>query len=239
MVGQASCLPFLRKETTSVETPELETYRRRLRHWRLEGSIYFVTWRLAKGQPPMNPEERALIACAIRHFDGERYELLAYVVMDDHVHVMALPVSNQSLSQILHSWKSFTAKGLRKLGERVVPVWQDEYFDREFARIRGTNSGDTILIFRERLTGLSDLVFGAASGDPKQPRVARGSHHFLTACRCVRADEALRTPALSTRPTERSPSLPPTPEEASPLPTHYPAQSNERPHCSKDRPRAT
>jgi hypothetical protein len=30
----------------------------------------------------------------------------------------------------LHSWKSFTANGLRKLRERAVPVWQDEYFDR-------------------------------------------------------------------------------------------------------------
>lgn len=130
MVGQASCLPLLRKETKPMGTPELETYRRRLPHWRMQGSIYLVTWRLSKGQPALQPEERTLVADAIRHFDGERYDLIAYVVMDDHVHVMVLPLSNQSLSRVLHSWKSFTGKGLRKIRERAVPVWQDEYFDR-------------------------------------------------------------------------------------------------------------
>jgi REP element-mobilizing transposase RayT len=50
--------------------------------------------------------------------------------MDDHVHVLVLPLADHLLQQIVHSWKSFTANGLRKLRERAVPVWQDEYFDR-------------------------------------------------------------------------------------------------------------
>ncbi|MEW6533683.1 MAG: transposase [Thermodesulfobacteriota bacterium] len=108
----------------------LTIYRRKLPHWRMEGSIYFVTWRLAKGQNPLKPAERSLVADALTHFDGQCYELLAYVVMDDHVHALVLPLAPHTLQQILHSWKSFTAKALRGLSKRAVPVWLDEYFDR-------------------------------------------------------------------------------------------------------------
>jgi putative transposase len=113
-----------------MKTSELTTYRRKLPHWRMDGSLYFVTWRLAKTQPPLHPEERTLVAEAIRHFDGHRYQLLAYAVMDDHVHVLVCPLADHPLEQTLHSWKSFTSKRLRRLHERPSPVWQDEYFDR-------------------------------------------------------------------------------------------------------------
>jgi putative transposase len=118
------------QDNTDMEPSELTTYRRKLPHWRMQGSVYFVTWRLAKTQPALHPEEKTLVVAAIRHFDGLRYELIAYVVMDDHVHVLMLPLPNYPLHQILHSWKSFTSKGLRRLWKRDVPVWQDEYFDR-------------------------------------------------------------------------------------------------------------
>ncbi len=34
------------------------------------------------------------------------------------------------LHQIVHSWKSFSAKRLAKDSDRMTPVWQREYFDR-------------------------------------------------------------------------------------------------------------
>jgi len=113
-----------------MSVSDLTTYRRKLPHWRMQGSIYFVTWRLAKNQPPLNSQERTLVADALKYFDGFRYDLLAYVVMDDHVHALVFPLAPHSLQQILHSWKSFTAKGLRKRSQRGIPVWLDEYFDR-------------------------------------------------------------------------------------------------------------
>jgi hypothetical protein len=45
---------------------------------------YFVTWRLARAQQELDASERALVAEAIRKFDG-RYKLAAYVVTDDRV----------------------------------------------------------------------------------------------------------------------------------------------------------
>gem|GEM_PF-3769764 len=71
-----------------MNTPTLETYRVKLPHWRMDGSTYFVTWRLASAQRSLDHRERSLVADALKHFAGSRYDLFAYVVMDDHVHVL-------------------------------------------------------------------------------------------------------------------------------------------------------
>ena len=106
---------------------DLKVYRRKLPHWRLRGSMYFVTWRLRCDQGVLAPEEREVVFAALRHFDGERYELPAYVVMDDHVHVLVRPLGDVRLERIVHSWKSYTSHVLRP-GSRGL--WQQEYFDR-------------------------------------------------------------------------------------------------------------
>ncbi len=102
-------------------------YRRRLPHIRADGAIYFTTWRL---RPGLSNDERDEIAAAIRHFDGTRYRLHAYVVMNDHVHVVVEPSRDVPLATIVHSWKSFTANRLQRTHGRSGAVWQEEYFDR-------------------------------------------------------------------------------------------------------------
>jgi putative transposase len=109
---------------------DLFIYRRNLPHWRLEGSVYFVTWRLHTEQPELSPDERDVIVSALRHFDNERYVNLAFVVMNDHVHVLLEPLGTIRLQDILHSWKSFTARKLQKHFGRRGPIWQPESFDR-------------------------------------------------------------------------------------------------------------
>src|SRR5215813_310593 len=121
------------------------SYRRNLPHWRSLEATYFVTWRLASGQPGLLPQDRDLVMDALEKFDSERYELLAYVVMDDHVHVIVRPLPPHRLEHIVHSWKSFTAHRIRREGHRRRQVWQDEYFDRivrderELSRRLGTS----------------------------------------------------------------------------------------------------
>lgn len=109
---------------------ELEITRRRLPHWVLTGSTYFVTWRLATAQPVLSEPERTLTASAIKHFQIQRYKLYCYVVMDDHVHCIIAPQRDWPLSKLLHSWKSFTAHALAKQHHRLAPIWQDESYDR-------------------------------------------------------------------------------------------------------------
>jgi adenine-specific DNA methylase/REP element-mobilizing transposase RayT len=105
-------------------------YRRKLPHWRLEGSTYFLTCRLHRNQADLKPEERSLVASALRHFEGSRYKLLAYVVLNDHVHVLVEPLSGHTLTKITHAWKSFTAHELQREFGRQGVIWQDESFDR-------------------------------------------------------------------------------------------------------------
>ena len=105
-------------------------YRRRLPHWRMTGAIYFVTWRLHRLQAELSPEERSRVVSALRHFDRERYVLLAYVVMNDHVHTLVNPLGGYRLQDIVHSWKSFTTHILQRADGRRASLWQDEYFDR-------------------------------------------------------------------------------------------------------------
>ncbi len=107
-----------------------DSYRRRLPHLRSAGATYFVTWRLEPGQAELTSDERSVVAGALRYFDADRYELLAYVVMDDHVHVLLSPLGTIRLQDVLHSWKSFTANQLQRAFGRLGRVWQEEYFDR-------------------------------------------------------------------------------------------------------------
>jgi len=72
----------------------------------------------------------AIVAQALRHFDGERYVLDSWVIMPNHVHVLVQPLKGHSLADLLHSWKSFSSKQVNKTLGRTGAVWQDESFDR-------------------------------------------------------------------------------------------------------------
>ncbi|MEE8434528.1 MAG: transposase [bacterium] len=99
-------------------------------HWRLGGAVYFLTWRIHKAQHILGSSERDLIVSALRNFSGKRYDLIAFVVMDDHVHVVVQPFEKFQIQEIVHSWKSFSANQMQKKFNRVGAIWQAEYFDR-------------------------------------------------------------------------------------------------------------
>ncbi|MEZ6142989.1 MAG: transposase [Zavarzinella sp.] len=154
----------------------------KLPHWRQEGAIYAVTFRLADSVPKQvlkgwQQEREKLIQAAIKkegqfspaesdrlevlfsdkveqylnnrngacwmirddvaelvqnallYFDGTRYDLFAWCVMPNHVHVVVRPSPTHSLESILHSWKSFTSKKIGELVDKTGPLWQSEYYD--------------------------------------------------------------------------------------------------------------
>jgi len=115
---------------TEAPEEELVIYQRKMPHWRLAGSVYFVTWRLEFSQPELAPDEREVIMSALKHFDGHRYELYAGVVMHNHVHALVNPLDTFRLQDLVHSWKSFTSHKFSREYQRKVPIWQKEYFDR-------------------------------------------------------------------------------------------------------------
>jgi REP element-mobilizing transposase RayT len=75
------------------------------------------------------PEVAAMVAAALRHFDGNRYVLGRYVIMPNHVHVLVTPLADQTVPRILHSWKSYTATEINRRLGRTGALWQQEYFD--------------------------------------------------------------------------------------------------------------
>ena len=109
---------------------ELVIRRRRLPHWRLEGSVYFVTWRLKPGQSLLTDAERDLVETTVKFHHPTKYRLYAYVVMDDHVHLLLSPAENGILSRIIGQMKAYASRMLVKQFSRHAPVWQDEFFDR-------------------------------------------------------------------------------------------------------------
>src|SRR5438105_4229217 len=78
----------------------------------------------------MSPTElvcRAL--CAILFHHTERFEILAWVIMPNHVHVL-LHVWRCPLARILQNWKSITARQSNQILNRQGRFWQTEYWDR-------------------------------------------------------------------------------------------------------------
>jgi putative DNA methylase len=76
------------------------------------------------------PEAGAIVQGALLHFDSKRYCVHAWCVMPNHVHVLFTPEPGISLSSIVHSWKSFTAKAINGALGRSGRIWWEEYFDR-------------------------------------------------------------------------------------------------------------
>jgi REP element-mobilizing transposase RayT len=71
-----------------------------------------------------------LIQNALLYFDGDRYRLCAWVVMPNHVHLLAAPCVPHSLSGVMHSIKSYTAQQANKILGRTGRFWFEDYFDR-------------------------------------------------------------------------------------------------------------
>ncbi len=64
------------------------------------------------------------------HFNRERYELFAWVIMPNHVHVLFTLKGDFPLWRIVQAWKSFSAKQVnRHLGTKGV-VWSPDFLDR-------------------------------------------------------------------------------------------------------------
>ena len=76
-----------------------------------------------------DPTIAKIVNDALHHFAGQRYELDEYVIMPNHVHVLVKPLNGHRLSDITHSWKSFTANLINKQLGKTGQLWQHESYD--------------------------------------------------------------------------------------------------------------
>jgi REP element-mobilizing transposase RayT len=128
-----------------------------LPHLDFRGTVQHVVFSLADSLPALTDGEtspsmqaieaeldRGLGECLLRdvrcakivqdelfRLDGERYRLLAWCVMPNHVHVVIEQVKD--LAGTVRRWKSWTAREINSTLDRSGSIWRREYFDR-FAR---------------------------------------------------------------------------------------------------------
>ena len=78
-----------------------------------------------------NDQEAAYImAHALKHFCGSRYDLLAWCVMPNHVHVVLVILPNHRLGQIVRSWKTFVTWEVNNRHKSEGSIFFKDYFDR-------------------------------------------------------------------------------------------------------------
>jgi REP element-mobilizing transposase RayT len=82
-------------------------------------------------------EIASIVVDSIHFYDESKYDLYAYCVMPNHVHLVFrfLDQTDNSdekyrVTKILHSIKSYTALECNKVLERSGPFWQPESYDR-------------------------------------------------------------------------------------------------------------
>jgi putative transposase len=88
------------------------------------------------------PELSAIVADSLLKFDGDRYELTDFVVMPNHVHVLAAFPDEEAMLRQCDSWKHFTAREIQRTLGRRGKFWQQDGFDHlvrsieQFAHLR-------------------------------------------------------------------------------------------------------
>ena len=75
-----------------------------------------------------NPRIATLMEGTMRFHHGQRFELLAWVVMPNNVHAL-IQVGDTPLSKIIQNWKSIVAVQANKLLGRAGDFWQLDYWD--------------------------------------------------------------------------------------------------------------
>ncbi|MEM6978686.1 MAG: transposase [Planctomycetota bacterium] len=69
------------------------------------------------------------VASALSHFDGERYHLGDFVIMPNHVHLIAAFFGDVTPESQCYSWKKFSAGTINRQLGRKGRFWQEESFD--------------------------------------------------------------------------------------------------------------
>jgi putative transposase len=110
-------------------------YRRKLPHFQRDNKDHFITF-CTCNRWPLPEVARDIVAASCLHDNGTRYDLTAFVVMPDHVHLILAPIANLpenriwALPEILDAIKGASAHLINKHLARRGSVWQAESFDR-------------------------------------------------------------------------------------------------------------
>jgi REP element-mobilizing transposase RayT len=109
-------------------------YKRNLPHIQQESRPHFITFATHK-RAQLSPSARDIVLTACHHHHERTCDLLAAVIMPDHVHLILAPliiVATKGivpLHWITRSIKGYSARQINKHLQRTGQIWQDESFD--------------------------------------------------------------------------------------------------------------
>jgi type I restriction enzyme R subunit len=75
------------------------------------------------------PELSQIVSNSLLHFDGDKYELTDFVVMPNHVHLLAAFPDEATMLRQCDSWKHYTATQINRRLGRDGRFWQQDGFD--------------------------------------------------------------------------------------------------------------
>jgi REP element-mobilizing transposase RayT len=110
-----------------------------------------------------------IVAEALSRFDCERYRLVAWCIMPNHVHAVVQPLPGHGLPSILHTWKSYTAKEANKLLGRRGTFWQPEYYDHMIRDERDLAKAIEYVLMNPEMAGLKDWKWKNSCGTGVPP----------------------------------------------------------------------
>jgi type I restriction enzyme R subunit len=100
---------------------------------------------------------------SLLHFDGDPYELTDFVVMPNHVHLLAAFRDERFMLAQCDSWKHFTAVQINRALGRKGRFWQQDGFDH---LVRSAEQFDFLRTY--------------IAGNPKKARLRPGEFIYWT-----------------------------------------------------------
>lgn len=96
----------------------------------LNGYPSFITTKTLNNYPFFSNRSNAeiLISCLLFGQRNNWFDLLAFVIMPDHLHLIIIP-KEKNISQSMHSIKSFSSKEINKKSQHKGSVWQSSFRD--------------------------------------------------------------------------------------------------------------
>ena len=76
-----------------------------------------------------DPKLSKIVHDSLLHFDGVRYDMSDFVIMSNHVHLLAAFQDDDTMLAQCESWKHFTATQINRAIGRAGRFWQQDGFD--------------------------------------------------------------------------------------------------------------
>jgi putative transposase len=118
----------------NLHGPELKKHRRETHRMYFDDFDTFIGTFSHSHKWLMNVKAANIVAEALIFWDSKRYDLLAYCIMPNHVHMMLTPLNKEDncpypISEILRTIKLHSARKCNELLQRKGQFWHHESYD--------------------------------------------------------------------------------------------------------------